>query len=553
MDVLITSRPVLAPLLLALVLYGAILSFFRLSFQDCDDVLLLLLSKGVGLTGSPEPMNTRLNIGLSLVLTRLYQWFPAVAWYAWMHVITNFLSLWGVVLAVSALRSNRAFKVGLLVLSGGVYGYLCTFLHWTVTASLAGTASTLLFLTAYQAGASRPRTPCFLAAILAILSASIRSSSFLLILLLAAPSAYLLFRRSEAGPGRRTVMVFALAAWGLAAAGTTVDGLYYRSKPEWAEAMRFGRAYFDLAEVRAPVYDASAKAVFDRAGWTEADFHLLMDWYYLDPDTYSPEKLRSIARHFPRFKPDKREGETFKEMFGNRTARTVLLSCLVLLLLVPRRRLRWALLETAWTAAVLVFLWLAFKIPERVYLPCIFLLMNLILLRVVPAGGEEGTRTEPPYRKAVVASLWVILFAVNVHFLAWWKGHNTEWARSQRDFTAFLSGFQPEKDKLYVLWDSVFPLEWIPPFDGHEIFRDRDLVSLTWFQRTPVTRRMLEKHGVKDLFRDMVDHPGIRLVCSEREGRLYQWKVMEKYGVKTALNLVASSRFFPVYEVKSVP
>jgi hypothetical protein len=113
-----------------------------------------------------------------------------------------------------------------------------------------------------------------------------------------------------------------------------------------------------------------------------------------------------------------------------------------------------------------------------------------------------------------------------------------------------LKGFEPGADRLYVVWETAFAINLIRPFNDFEVFRGWNIVSLTWLQRFPVTGKMLDKFGVKDLFRDMVDDPRIRLVCDRAQGALIQAHLLERYGIRARLVPVYVSDYMWAFEVR---
>jgi hypothetical protein len=102
-----------------------------------------------------------------------------------------------------------------------------------------------------------------------------------------------------------------------------------------------------------------------------------------------------------------------------------------------------------------------------------------------------------------------------------------------------------------VIWDSAFPYELIGAFDNFEFFRKMNLVTLAWFQRTPTTKAMLERFGVKNLFVDLVDNPKLHLICTEWEANAYKVFMIQKFNRQIELVPDYSSTFFTDYLVRS--
>jgi hypothetical protein len=113
-----------------------------------------------------------------------------------------------------------------------------------------------------------------------------------------------------------------------------------------------------------------------------------------------------------------------------------------------------------------------------------------------------------------------------------------------------LSRFAPQRDQLYVVWGSAFPFRLFSAFGEFSVFKNMNMVSLAWYQRTPVTRAMLERFGVKDLFPDLVDNPHLFLVCNPWQANAYKVYMIEKHNKMVHLSQAFSSAFFNVFQVR---
>jgi hypothetical protein len=508
------------------------------------------MCKGVGLVQKPEIMNGRMNVILSFVLTNLYAWVPIIQWYSVMSVGMIFLSLWGLLLAVQLEGTHRFFKMILLLFSCALYVYFFSSMQWTATASLAAMSAFFLLYSAYQCNRRVSGAFLCLPFLLMALSAGLRSDSFFLTCLLALPSVIFLLRGLERTPERRKLIASMAVAFIILLGGISFDKLCYESNPEWKKTMAFFHAHFNINEVRGNLYSYDTKPVFDSVGWTETDYRLLRGWYFLDETTYSVEKINRLCAALPRVGIEKRADETFMGMFLKQSTQCALLTCLALFFLIPSRHRGRAFIDVLWTLGVMFFLWTVFKLPARVYLPCLFFLVNLLLFRAVSTCGKGEIMKSPTpsdcRRNGVILGL---ILLVNVSFCLGFMRTDHRWGKLKDGFETSLKEFHPDPNKLYVVWEMLLPYNLIRPFDDYEVFRGWNIVSLTWLQRFPVTARMLERFGVKKLFRDMVDNPNIYLICNKAQGNLYQNYMLEKYGMKTELKAVYVSDYIWMFEV----
>lgn len=545
----IGDHPVLASLAASLALALVLLLRCTLSYQDCDDILLLMMSKGVGVADSPVVMNGRMNVTLSFALASLYRALPSVQWYSVLSVGTILLSLWGTLLALLWTGPGRGRKLALWIAGSAIDAFFLGSMQWTTTSALAGTAAVFLFYVALRSEKHAPGWFLGLAGFLTGLSAWIRPESFFLVALLAAPlGAALLWKKSVLPENRRTLRAAGLAL-GVALAGVAADKAAYELDPAWRSSMAFFHAHFDLNEARGEGYTFAHQPLFDAVGWSENDERIFRAWYFLDPDLFSVAKIERLCAGLPRVTTVKKPDEGFPALLRRQTSLCLLVSLFALGLILPRRERGRAALDLAWTAGVLVFLWLGYKLPLRVFLPCLFFLWNVLLLRAF--DGEEGGGAGAGRGAWRFGLALALVLAVNLAFAHAFTRKMDAWGERQAAFEKDLASFHPDPGKLYALWEMSFPYTLLRPFNDYEVFRGWNTVSLTWLQRFPVTRRMLERFGVKDLFRDMVDNPRLLLVCNDTQALLYRTYLFEHGGLMTHLSPVYTSREFNVYEVKS--
>ena len=538
------ERPVLASFLLAGLILAAIAATFRFYFQVCDDVFVSLLLQGAGMSPGPTPYNLFLNAYLSLGLNALYARFPGVQWYSLLLVAVEALGLWAVLL--SGLWGTHPARRTLLHLATlGLYLYLLTLLQWTQVSSLAAIGAVLLLKALWETEDRKPTGAVLgLASGLVLLSFLIRPAAFFYVLVLSLPLWAREGWRAVLTPHRKTTLRW----WGTAAlVGVSLMGanrLYYDRDPAWAQAVRFLDLQADLLNGYTLKYGPSTRGTYDAAGWSELDLSMFSNWYYLDEEVYSPGKMAKVRAGLPRFEHDKIPNETAAIIFGLTSVECVLWSAVLSLLLVPRSSLRFALVQGAWIACVLFGLWLYLKIPERLVFPALLLGLNLNLSEAAPREGKNG-------RRAVIL-LAAALALISLRLGTWEKNVAGYIEAAGPAFQADMDRFAPPPGGLCVIWDSSFPYEMINPFGDFRFFRKMDLVTLAWYQRNPTTKAMLERHGVPDLFRDMVDNPRVTMICTPWEAEVYGVYLREKYGIQARLAPTFQSRFFTAYQARSV-
>jgi hypothetical protein len=310
---------------------------------------------------------------------------------------------------------------------------------------------------------------------------------------------------------------------------------------------------FERRGHRDPVYNEDTKALFDSVGWTSNDLDLFQDWYFMDEDLYSAGNLRKLSGHFPKFNFNKTTNYSLAKKIAFPTTQIVIYFFLAFLWFVPWGSLRVVAGTAAWTFLVLLYLMGYEKRPERVYLPALFFLAVFALFHCVPKWKNHSQLFKnAPFFKPVAVLLLAFLSLFTVFFFVKEYSRNRRWVECENMMKTYMNNLRPQDNQLYALWGSNFPYEFFNAFDDFEAYRHFNIIALTWFQRTPTTKTMLDRFGIKDLFRDMVDNPNLFLICTPAETEGYRIHMREKYNLDTQMEMVFSCPFFPVYRVHSL-
>jgi hypothetical protein len=380
---------------------------------------------------------------------------------------------------------------------------------------------------------------------LGTLSFLLRPHAFLAGLILSLPLLAARAPRLRAQPLKARPWFLAILATGIigAAAGSAVRPSADESDG-WRRFREFHLPSVVVHDYLRPVHDASTAPVFQAAGWTPNDLALFREWYYLDGDTYSPGRLRFIARNLWTSSlrdPFAKLRAQFKDALGIH-ARTLLVWIAVLAILQSPRRRRLYLVQCAWTLLVLAGLAALLKLPGYLLDPA---LTSLAWLGVL---GYEA----PPWKGARMALLSALLAAA----VASWVPLFRE-VRQQQQVSRMVEGMVkrsllemgPRPDDLFVFWDSIFPYEKIRAFDDFECLRPFRLFCLTIHQRTPLAQRMLAKFGVTDLPRALSEDRRVRVLANRSQLEAYRRMSLERWGAPVKAEVTYDGPLLNIYRL----
>ncbi len=546
------KRPFLGSFILALLLCSSILVFIKPFFEWDDDYYVRFLLKGVVLSSVPSELNYLENPLLCLFLKNLYGFFPGVEWYGSFFVFSQFLSVWAL-LAAFNLGTNRCLKSVLFIVGCALLEVsFITELQWTTVATSAAIGAFLLFAAILKKGKTRHFNRALgLVFVLCVISILVRPDSFLLIAVAGLPGFIYWAKKIGRSFYRRDIILFSILTAVVSLGLVAFDDYCYFQDDAWRNSLDIFKQHNELFDFRDPVYTPQTRPFFDSIGWSANDLALFKYDYFMDPGTYSLEKLRLLNDHFPQFGFDKSDQDTFAKMFADIRFQTALLFIGSTLFLLQAEAFHFILLDILWTAVLLCFCHWYLKLPSRIFLPCLFLLGNLSVF-LVPKGQKN---LKDPLDRAFdklkfIPMILVFFFACRALSIAGLVHLRQD--RLEQDFRASVKALDPQDDQIFVTWGGSFPYAKNGAFDGDGFLKHFHAVSLDWFQRSPTTQDMMIQYGLRNVFKDLVDNPKAFLICDPEELNLYRSYMNEKFGEKVLFQPYFNSAQFTVYRVLSV-
>jgi hypothetical protein len=525
-----------------------------------------MMVSGVGLTDTPIPYLLFTHVGVGFVLRGLYLAAPGTPWYGLYLLALQFLAF--ALSGVALLRLGASLAATLVWLAWlAIFGAVTLVSpQFTQVAALLAGAGILACLSLVQAP---PRTGAGRmvlggASLLALLLGSlVRFHAFLLALMVLLP---LVLTRLAGGArrGARSAGV-ALLAGAVTAASLLVwaERRYYAASPGWERFFEYGALRAEFTDRQRVSYSPDRLADLRAVGWTEVDLEMLRNWFYMDPEVYSLDRLRFLASRSPEIESVLRRA---RHLDLGAILRGVLFTsygaALALFLAVSQRRARSR--QTAWRPLVhalwAVLLLLAFTIverapPQRVWLPVLALAALAVLGEAVdrPGAGEPSLQRGAIPVLASALALFVGGSLVAHHgrsLLAMSRRHQHQHAVAMDD----LRRLAPRPDQLYVVWGSAFPLEAVLPVlaTPSEELRRFKILGLGVGSHEPMVQGRLRQYGIEDLYQDFYRRDDVFLVAPRTPyyldllGRY----VRQHYGVAVATTLVFDGQSFAVFRLK---
>lgn len=484
------------------------------TFQTNDDVAMGLMAAGAIITPEPSPFLLFVNPLIGLPLSKLYAAFPHTPWYYLAHLATHLLA--GLVLAHSVLvRQPTRVRAGLLAaffLTVDVFLY--TVPQFTITAGLVATAAVMLWLSRSPGRPWSPGALILFPALLA-LSAAWREHSCLMVLGIATPLAAVRVFAEGFGSRRLRVplltTVLPFVAGGLAVAAVVgFNTWFYRTSPGWERFEAYNSARAKLVDYETGTYSDRTADAYREVGWYPADYELVTKWCLIDRQLFAPEKVMRVAADAP--SPALKITGVSKVWEATRQYRgfTLLATWAALLaLFTPASR-------SAWAGYVLAMLagwgiWLAVGLLGHYRQHVFQAVMTCVLCVGLMSAGWDGGAARAGLGRLVLAAAVLLTTAVHPTYHEM-RSKSREAAAGRDAMKWLLVGLDPQPDRMYVIWGSAFPFEWIAPWDDPTRYRNLRGYPLGCSTHTPHGDGRLAEFGITDPVAALYSDARVRLM-----------------------------------------
>jgi len=540
-------------------LFALLLAFVTPIFETVDDTCMKAIASGVLICPEPSALLVYSNVAIGWCLKSLYERYPSVQWYAFYELAVQFVSyvtlLWAFLLIAPRRRTIALFSIYLIAMGC----HLLVHLSFTTTAFLAIQSGMALLFAQLITGVGSKRAGLgrlFAGGSLIVLGSLVRLQIFNLMALISIPYVISVCMRHQsprlARQGVITASLVVVAAFGFAA----FDRLVLIQTPGWQSFLDLLTQIFrtsDLAKINLlETHAIEAQEILRSVGWSRNDFLVMKSWFLVDEQTFSIDKLQSFGDQWLRLDSSSRVRNVAKLLmallFILKT--NICVSCLLVSFVfspggecrISRwgHRLSWGL---SWS--LMVWLVIAQKLPERVYLPIIAYTAMLSFLLRLFSTAESSCRPSETLMKRHWAGLAIILAFCGASIMNDFV-FQARVQRQHRLFSADLNWVASQPNSLFLMM-FPFPYECLLPFDDLDELRQVRPVMSGFYIRAPHMTDLSRSYGFTDLLDAIGSETGFRVATDKqgvvmlkqylREHRQFHLEFKEVYRAKTGFNV----------------
>jgi hypothetical protein len=558
-----------------------------------DDVGMELLLRGVGVTSRPTAYVQFMHVWLGEALVWLYAQVRGLSWY---QVFMNgTLVTTGLTVAWTGVRRglnwNRLVLVCIYCLA-----FLLTFFvqpNFSISAAIATQAAMILWLGELAEGRILAGARLWLFIGLILVGGMIRIDACLSQLVVAVPiglwlgfgarysAPHTLPSTAEASEEQsapmtgamafqsaafsfqwmRTLMLPLVIAGGIAGFLRVSQSYVYASTPGWEQFEEFNRLRAQFTDYQAAPFSQESRAVYERAGWTENDYDMLMSWFFENPALYNIEKFKAILSQAarPAVEAGTQLGRLLGQVQNDAGMRLMVVGAFICVFFVDRRGLATITVVASTVAtAMITLVMLLHRLPPWFSGPLLAFVPGAALVVSSPASGTVKIlrhsswwtvlRSQP--RKtalqaiAIGACAWTLIGA-----LSNWRQESAMISQARTTFVANLVEIQRRPKRIYVTWGGVFPFELILDNEDFRTISKLRLIALGCLSQTPINNERLHELGIEDLYRAMFQDPRVQVFCHPDNGAHFMHYVHEHYGKRLEGRLVEAKPLgkYPIF------
>lgn len=534
-DKYFSGNALLFSLTLHLLLFTISYIIFTPYYQTNDDVGMMMYLRGIGtLNNQPTEHVLFIHIALSKFLKALTLLFGRhIDFYTWFLVISLFISY--TALGYLYLKEYKKWYHLLLYI-----GFFLIFglqniisLQFTIVAAIAGFTGWLLLINSF-----------FISGTLILLLATLlRWESVVMV----APVLILYLYKSYSDYSKIAKMIFAISVMFFMIFPINYSNrLYYNTFLQYYDYNKFRGKIVDY-QFFDKLDEKQRNLILSSIHWSENDYQMLMDFFFMDDKKYSLSNLMYIVdlcekdrNHIYHLTRPGTYYHVNKYFFSKGIGLIFLLFSLFLLFIsFSRRNIFFTIMITSTIALIIALINYFFKFPpDRIINPLFFCgaFLLLILLK-----ENNMTRTFIKY----VAFLFIIFLSIYQVRVYYMKDKNVkQWRISHQDMIKRLN---PNKKELYIVWGDNFKYEYLPLFHSLDYLDNITLFSLGSLQRFDEVKKLLAAYQINNIYTDIIGRDDIKFICNNRQLEMYKKYLQENYGITVQENQVFYSGYLNVY------
>ncbi len=554
-----------------LLLFALTYLLFSPQFNTRDDTGMMFLAAGKVIALEPTEYLIFTNIIIGHILKALYLVAPSMAWYAWYLVATLFaahVALLYVMLSRKRTIVVLALYTAYFFVSGA---YMLLSLQFTMTSSIAALGSmALLFFLPYPERDDESSwvqnlttlqglsLPVLFGVLLLVWSFMIRMEACLMVLACIMPllGVRMVFADSRGWllrqlPALAIGIILCMGAYSYNSYRYNSWGTF-----NYIEFNKLCSEFLDVNIVRRTVLSPQTAATVLKAGgnWSMDDLEMLQNWFFMDEKLYTTESLTRVRDELVRLTTTTRSNaqeqsdneahqtslrqKLYQRQIATFTSDRALYSFAVAMvaacLMLPFNRK-----AALYTAGFLVTLFaVALYINEKTLLRDtlervthpLFACVCLLPMLLTEKRSSQAIHQRTTLRLVGSALALTVVFIAVFNTCVGYAATSRQIKSDSKELESIIQTLYPHADQLFVVWADGFPFQYVAPFSSLDAFASFHALWLSWSERTPTSKAVLERFGVQNIYWDLATKPNVVFLLSLNQNMRPELRYPTRYG-----------------------
>ncbi|WP_250629993.1 hypothetical protein [Rhodoflexus caldus] len=533
---ILNQRPFQASLVLHLILFGLVYSIFTPFYQTNDDVLMMLIVRGISVVTEPSEYVLFMNVLLGRFLKNLFLLYPDFDWYSFFMVSCLFVSFTVLGYLFFKYLKNTYILLYFLIFVFCIEIYILLNLQFTIVASITALAG---MLTLCQTNIIPPRD-IVISTLCILISTMIRYQSTLLIFILLLPFIIISFYHEKLESISRYFKIIV--------SNIIIAFVFFIYSD--ADYKNYSNDYIYFKSYIVKITDQNLETFYNEkefmdilnsARWSKNDFEMIKNWFFMDKNLYNIKSFKKITNKKHLFSVNfnllsVKSYFFLYEIFSSKISFFMISVALGLFFIFPNKKDGY--ITSCLTIVVLVILVVFIRYtmkwpPERVLIPMFITAISVILFS---------------YRKLNIQNIcrWKLHVYLLTALIALYSGASL--IQDQYNNSIYISSYNDSLKKfcnripngsLVVGWGVGFPYENILPFESISYLKHFYTYPLGAFQRADDQMKILYQYHIGNIYYDIGNNDKIFLmVYSDKEKHLLKTYVKEHYNFNTEFLVV---------------
>jgi hypothetical protein len=317
------------------------------------------------------------------------------------------------------------------------------------------------------------------------------------------------------------------------------DHHFYYKDSNWKSYKEFNAFRIKLHDYPRLEYDDKVKSILKEIKWSKNDYDMLNSWFFYDKKTYSQKNLEHLVNNARKNRSWAEAMIVIEKRIDQNKLLLIftVLNMMAFLFCGSRKQFIYVLTALVMSILVVVYLSIAAKLPDRVFLPIMYFINSLLLFNYDHWDAiQQRVRLK---KTKLIFGCIIILFSILI-FKQIFLIYDTDQKNRNaiKRFDAIMSKINPSSDQLYISWGASLRIQGLRPFISPTKYKQFNYLISGWTTNSPLDDRIFTKYHIADIYLSLIHNKNLYLICDENSKILFKRFMEEHYNIEISYKTV---------------